>query len=127
MYDAEDTSVLIFRYIKKNIIGSLLVSRVIPPKQEYLNVFGTRGVIHLERGKIERFSPCGDIQESLTRNDRWPSAAQDQIEYFVRVIRGEKENLGDPAYHLQHLAFIEAAYRANDERRYFNPFKLLPR
>ncbi len=91
IYDAEDTAQVIFKYEKENIWGSLLVSRVIPPKQEYINVYGTRGIIHLERGKIERYSPSGELQESLKREHSWPSAAQDQIEYFVKVIKGEKK------------------------------------
>lgn len=67
-YDAEDTAQVVFKYETKKIFGSLLVSRVIPPKQEYINVFGTRGIIHIERGKIERLSPNGEIQESLKRD-----------------------------------------------------------
>jgi len=117
-YDAEDTAQVIFRYETKNVWGSLTVSRVIPPKQEWLNVYGTRGVIHLERGLLERYSPAGVLQEKLQREQSWPSAARDQIEYFVRVIRGEKENISGPEFHLNHLAFIEAAYRSNEAHQY---------
>ena len=85
-YDAEDTAKVIFKYETKKVFGSLLVSRVIPPKQEYINVFGTRGIIHIERGKIERLSSNGELQESLKRDHHWPSAAQDQLEYFVKVL-----------------------------------------
>jgi len=112
IYDAEDTAQVIFKYEKENIWGSLLISRVIPPKQEYINVYGTRGIIHLERGKIERYSPSGELHESLKREDSWPSAAQDQLEYFVKVIRREKENISNPKFHFNHLAFIEAAYKS---------------
>ncbi len=124
IYDAEDTARVIFKYEAKNIWGSLLVSRVIPPKQEYLNVYGTRGIIHLKRGKIERYSPNGELQESLKREHSWPSAAQDQIEYFIKVIRGEKENISRPEFHFNHLAFIEAAYRSKELGRYVNPKEL---
>lgn len=125
VYDAEDTAQIIFRYEKEGIWGSLLVSRVIPPKQEYINVYGTRGIIHLERGKIERYSPNGELQESLERKHSWPSAAQDQIEYFVKVIRGEKENISSPEFHFNHLAFIEAAYESAKIKQYVNPKKFL--
>ncbi len=125
VYDAEDTTEVIFRYSRKKIWGSLLVSRVIPPKQEYINVFGTRGIIHLERGRIERLSPSGELQESLQRKHSWPSAAQDQLEYFIKVIRGEKENINNPEFHFRHLAFIEAAYESTKLHRYVNPKKLL--
>jgi len=125
VYNSEDTAHVIFKYEIKNIWGSLLVSRVIPPKKEYLNVYGTRGIIHLERGKIERYTPAGELQESLEREYSWPSAAQDQIEYFVKVIRGEKENISGPEFHLNHLAFIEAAYKSKEVHKYVSPKEFL--
>ncbi len=124
-YDAEDTAEVVFKYETKKIFGSLLVSRVIPPKQEYINIFGTRGIIHIERGKIERLFPNGELQESLKRDHHWPSAAQDQIEYFVKVVRGEKENIGSPEFHFNHLAFIEAAYESKRKSQYIEPKILL--
>lgn len=125
VYDAEDTAQVIFRYTEKNIFGTLLISRVIPPKQECINIFGTRGIIHIERGKIERLLPNGETQESLQRDPRWPSAAQDQITYFLKVIQGEKENISGPEFHLNHLAFIEATYESKKLKQYINPKKLL--
>ncbi len=125
IYDAEDTAQVIFKYDSNNIWGSLLVSRVIPPKQEYFNVYGTKGIIHLERGKIERYSPNGELQESLKREYSWPSAAQDQIEYFIKVIRGEKENISSPEFHFNHLAFIEATYKSKEVHQYINPKEFL--
>lgn len=125
VYDAEDTAQVLFRYSKQDILGSLLVSRVIPPKTEYFDVYGTRGIIHIERGKIERRAPNGEIQEVLSREHHWPSAAQDQLEYFVKIIRGEKENIGGPDFHFNHLAFIEAAYRSKQESKFISPQTLL--
>lgn len=124
-YDAEDTAEIIFKYSNKKLWGSLLISRVIPPKQEYFNVYGIKGFIHLERGKIERFSPDGILQESLSREDSWPSAFQDQIEFFLKVIKGEKENIGSPEFHMNHLAFVEAAYESMGKGMYINPQNLL--
>lgn len=125
LYDAEDTAQILFRYSERDIFGSLLVSRVIPPKTEYFDVYGTRGIIHIERGKIERRAPNGEVQESLLREHHWPSAAQDQLEYFAKVIRSEKENISGPDFHLNHLAFIEAAYRSKTEGKFVNTQTLL--
>jgi len=125
IYNAEYTAQVIFKSETKNIWGLLIVSRVIPSKQEYLNVYGTRGIIHLERGKIERYSPTGEFQESLKREYIWPSAAQDQIEYFVKVIRGEKENISGPEFHFNHLAFIEAAYKSKKFHKFVSPEEFL--
>lgn len=124
-YDAEDTVKVIFRYKNNNIFGSLLVSRVIPPKTEYVDIYGTRGIIHIERGKIERRAPNGEVQESLSREHHWPSAAQDQLEFFVKVLRGEKENITGPEFHFNHLAFIEAAYRSKSEKKFISTQEFL--
>jgi predicted dehydrogenase len=124
-YNAEDTAHVIFKYETKNIWGTLTVSRSIPPKQEYLNVYGTRGIIHLERGKIERYSPNGELIESLKREFAWPSAAQDQLGYFIKVIKGEKENISSPEFHFNHLAFIEAAYKSKELGQFVNPKEIL--
>jgi len=125
VYNAEDTTQIIFRYAKKNIFGTLLVSRVIPPKTEHFDVYGTRGIIHIERGKIERRAPNGEKQEVLLREHHWPSAAQDQLEYFVKVIRDEKENISGPDFHFNHLAFIEAAYSSKKSGQFVSPQTLL--
>jgi len=124
-YSAEDTAQIIFRYELKDIWGSLLVSRCIPPKQEYIDVYGTRGNIHIERGLIQRFSQNGELQECLKREHSWPSAAQDQLEYFVKVIKGQKENISNPEFHFNHLSFIEAAYRSRETQKYENTNRLL--
>ncbi len=125
VYNAEDTGQVIFKYAKNKMWGSLLVSRSIPPKQEYFNVYGTKGMIHIERGKIERFTASGVLQESLQRENSWPSAIQDQISYFLKVIVGEKENISDPSFHFNHLAFIEAAYQSAESHCYSEPKKFL--
>ena len=120
-YTAEDSAGVLFTYKDKGMWGTLLVSRSIAPKQEYVRVYGTKGVINLERGKIERFRADGTICESLQRKDSWPSAPQDQINYFIKVIKGEKPNMSSPEFHFNHLAFIESAYQSVKSRGYVNP------
>lgn len=125
VYDAEDTVQVLFRYQKNNTFGTMLLSRVIPPKNEYFNIYGTRGTIHIERGKIERRSSDGIVIESLSREYKWPSAAQDQIEFFAKVVRGEKENINGPGTHFSHMAFIEAAYKSINEKKFIDPSTFL--
>lgn len=120
-YTAEDSAGLFFIYKEKGMWGTLLVSRSIAPKQEYIRVYGTKGSIHLERGKIERFHTDGKLCESLQRKDSWPSAPQDQINYFIKVIKGEKPNMSSPQFHFNHLAFIEAAYESVEKKGYVDP------
>jgi len=124
-YTAEDTAQVIFRYTTKDLWGTMLISRVIPPKQEYLDIYGTKGIIHIERGRIERYASNGELQESLKREQNWPSAAQDQIEYFIKVIQGERKNISDPSFHLNHLAFIEASYESSKKHQYIDTHPFL--
>lgn len=123
-YDAEDTASVMFSY-DNGLYGSLLLSRYYPPKTEYIKVLGDQGIIEVERGNIKRFKNNGEIAESLTREHSWPVAASNQIDYFCRVIKGERENIGSPEYHLQHMSFIDACYKSKEEGRYVNPKKML--
>lgn len=123
-YDAEDTAFVLFSY-EDGLHGSLFLSRYCPPKTEQIRVIGDRGIIEVERGHIRRLRNNGEIAESLKREHSWPAAATDQIDYFCRVIGGERENIGSPEYHLQHISFIDACYKSKQARRYINPKELL--
>ena len=123
-YDAEDTASILFQY-EDGLHGSMLLSRYYPPKTEQIKVIGDRGIIEIDRGRIRRLRNNGEEAESLTREHSWPVAATNQIDYFCRVIKGEKENMGDPEYHLQHVSFIDACYKSKREGIYINPKKLL--
>jgi predicted dehydrogenase len=123
-YDAEDTAFILFSY-ENGLHGSLFLSRYCPPKTEQIRVIGDRGIIEVERGRIRRLRNNGEVAESLTREHSWPAAATDQIDYFCRVIKGERENIGNPEYHLQHVSFIDACYKSKQEKRYINPKELL--
>ena len=123
-YDVEDTALILFSY-ETGLYGSLFLSRYCPPKTEQIKVVGDRGIIELERGRIRRLRNNGEVAESLTREHSWPVAAANQIDYFCRVIKGERENIGCPEYHLQHVSFVEACYESKKKKRYINPKELL--
>ncbi|WP_280398748.1 Gfo/Idh/MocA family protein [Nocardia carnea] len=110
-YDAEDTALVHFSY-DSGLYGSILLSRFIGPKAEELRLVGSKGMVHLERGRIRRLTNDGEVVESLFREQAWPSAATTQIDYFRRVIDGERPNLSGPRQHLGHLRFVTACYQA---------------
>ncbi|VFA98136.1 Glucose--fructose oxidoreductase precursor [Nocardia cyriacigeorgica] len=110
-YDAEDTALVHFSY-DSGLYGSILMSRFIGPKTEDLRLIGSKGIVHLERGRIRRLTNDGRVVESLAREQAWPSAAASQIEFFRRVIAGERPNPSGPRQHLAHMRFVTACYQS---------------
>lgn len=122
-YDAEDTALVHFSY-DSGLYGSILLSRFIGPKTEDLRLVGSKGMVHLERGRIRRLTNDGEVVESLLREQAWPSAAATQLDYFRRVIAGERPNLSGPRQHLAHLRFVTACYQAARTHTSINPKEL---
>jgi len=123
-YDAEDTALIHFGY-DSGLYGSLLLSRFIGPKTEQIRLVGSRGMVHLERGRIRRLTNGGEVIESLSREQAWPSAAACQIDYFCRVIEGLRPNVSGPKENLAHMSFIAACYESAQSHAYINPKEML--
>ncbi len=123
-YDAEDTALIHFAY-DSGLYGSLLLSRFIGPKAEEIRLVGSRGIVHLERGRLRRLTNSGEIIESLVREQGWPSAATSQINYFRQVIDGDRPNLSGPQENLAHMSFVAACYQSARTHTSVNPKELL--
>lgn len=131
-YDVEDTAAITFTYNdsagdEKRILGSMLVSRVYPQKEESLTVYGSLGSVQVQRGRLVRRDLDGNEVEILERQGSWPSAAVDQLEQFGQMIieRSIPHEI-NPEY-LKHIAFVEAAYASNDTAKPVDPRKYLKR
>ncbi|RJQ79990.1 gfo/Idh/MocA family oxidoreductase [Pseudonocardiaceae bacterium YIM PH 21723] len=123
-YDAEDTALIHFNY-DSGLYGSLLISRFIGPKSEQIRLVGSNGIVQLERGKIQRLTNRGEVAESLSRDQAWPSAAVSQVNHFCRVIDGRRPNLSGPRENIRHLSFIQGCYESARTRRSVNPKELV--
>ncbi|WP_429415675.1 Gfo/Idh/MocA family protein [Nocardia sp. GAS34] len=123
-YDAEDTALIHFAY-DGGLYGSLLLSRFIGPKAEEIRLVGSRGIVHLERGRLRRLTNGGEVIESLVREQGWPSAAASQIDYFRHVIEGDRPNLSGPQENLAHMSFVAACYESARTHASVNPKELL--
>ena len=125
-YDAEDTALIHFAY-DSGLYGSLLISRFIGPKSEQIRLVGSKGIVHLERGRVRRLTNDGDVIEAPSREQAWPSsAAACQVDYFCRVIDGMRPNASGPIENLAHMSFITACYtRPPRTYAYVNPKELL--
>jgi predicted dehydrogenase len=122
-YDAEDTALIHFGY-DSGLYGSLLLSRFIGPTTEHIRLAGSKGIIHLERGRIRRLTNDGQVVESLSREQSWPSAATCQIDHFCRVIADLRPNTSGPQQNLAHMSFIAACYESARQRTYISPREL---
>ncbi|KOU53630.1 Gfo/Idh/MocA family protein [Streptomyces sp. WM6378] len=123
-YDAEDTALVHLAY-DSGLYGSLLISRSAGPKTEQLTVTGPRGAVVIERGRLRRLAPDGQLIESLTREPAWPSADAAQIDCFCRVLDGERTNPCGPRSHVAHTAFLAAAYTSQTSLTLVDPKEYL--
>lgn len=130
-YDVEDTVNLLFDYhipesYHEKTVGNFLISRVYPIKSEVLTVYGTKGVVEVQRGQIRRLNLHGNEEEVLSRKEGWPSAMIDQLDHFGRaIIDGERRSWHDYEEHLKHIAIIEAAYESDRSASSCNPADFL--
>jgi len=123
-YDTEDTALVSFGY-EDGLYGSLFLSRCIGPKQEEVRLTGTKGIVRLKRGCVERLQPNGEIIETFFREGTSSTNTSCQIDHFCRVIEGTRENISGPRAHLAHAGFVEACYMSVDSQAYVNPKGLL--
>lgn len=124
VYDAEDTALVYLAY-DSGLNGSLLVSRSVGPKTEQLAITGPRGTVIVERGRVSRLDPDGQLIETLVREPAWPCAATDQIDCFCQVLEGQRPNPSGPTAHLPHAAFLGAAYASRATGRPMDPKEFL--
>lgn len=124
-YDAEDTAAILVKYKKQNIYGSIIVSRVIPPKTEYLKVVSSTGVIELLDGVFYRYNSEGKLIEKFEHKLSKEDITKKQINYFVEMFKGKKKKYSEIEQHMQQMAFIESCYVSKREGKYINPSRYL--
>lgn len=129
VYDVEDTAFLDFSYNdndedRERVLGSLVVSRVYPEKEESLTAYGSKGSVEVSRGRVFRRDVNGDEIESLTRAGSWPSALVDQLEEFANNIKSGAHNGHVESRYLQQVALVAAAYRSAEEHTFINPYTI---
>ena len=126
IYDVEDTAFLDFSYNDsgsddERILGSLIVSRVYPDKDEMLVAYGTKGSVAVRRGQVLRRDINGDEIECLTRTGAWPSALIDQLDEFADYIISGEHNGDVESRYLKQVALVDAAYNSANMRQAKNP------
>lgn len=116
-YDVEDTAKIQFSYSnnERRILGSALLSRIYPEKDETLTVYGTKGSIVLYKDRIE----LKNMQKELIESIYIKSNGHDiklQFDTFVASLDDDKTT-GNYKDHLKNMAFIDAVYVSDAESR----------
>ncbi len=129
-YDVEDTALLTFAYNQHQgeagiVLGSLIVSRVYPAKDELMVAYGSRGSVLVRRGEVTRYDTNGTSIECLTRTGSWPSALVDQIEEFAGHIRSREHSGEIERRYLEQIALVAAAYESARSGQPQNPHEYL--
>lgn len=122
IYDAEDTASILLQYDKKNIFGTLNISRFIGPKQEYLRIVGTKGYIVVKAAETILYANDGTVRRTIFAS-RYTTT--DVLKYFVRVIEKKSPNISDSAIHLEHTAMIQACYQSGVAKKFISPKQIM--
>lgn len=121
-YDVEDTAKILFDYNNLDdtkILGSILISRIYPKKEEQITIYGTEGSITIEKNKISRLSLNKEELESSTCNEK--HSCQKQIDHFVDIVLGICEDERVYEEHLKNVIFIESCYKSDENNSIIMP------
>lgn len=116
-YSAEDTAVIHFKYdnplIEAN--GSLLISRFCGPKDEFVRVVGSDGILEITKQSLVLKSNSGEIVSVIEGNK-----SVNPIDHFVDVLINDSDSLLDLKSHLSNTVFIEKCYESIKYKKSIN-------
>ena len=122
-YDVEDTAKIQFSYAAgaRRIVGSMLLSRIYPSKDEGLFIYGTRGAVKIFKDKIELY----DNNREMIESNYIKSNGDDirlQLDSFVdKILSGDFE--GNHKDHLRDMIFIDAIYTSDKNNTTVLPYE----
>lgn len=117
-YSAEDTATILFEYdnakIKAN--GTLIISRFSGPKDEYLKVTGSKGILEIRKNGTSLKQNSGEEIVNIAA-DKFTIP----INHFADVIINKETNLLGAESHIMDLSFIEACYDSINSHSFISP------
>jgi predicted dehydrogenase len=120
-YDVEDTAKIQFSYpvgVDRRVLGSVLLSRIYPTKEELLSIYGTGGAIEILRDRINLIGDDKEVLESIYIKHSGGDVVG-QFNAFVESLETPCD--GTYRMHLLHMIFIDAIYRSSAEGRTIHP------
>ena len=113
-YDAEDTSLIHFRY-GSGLYGSLLLSRAYAPDSESLRLTGSSGYCALGRDEI--IQEKHGVQKRVHAEYDMTGLVAKEIECFAKSLEGKGRTESSIEDNLMHMDFIDACYSSEKEGR----------
>jgi predicted dehydrogenase len=113
-YNVEDTAKILFDYNLQgsSILGSLLISRIYPTKEETLTIYGTQGTIEIKKNQISLLDIEKEVIESLVSNDK-NKPIYDQLDYFINWVSNRDDSEYSYKQHFDNVSFVEACYNSH--------------
>ena len=113
-YDVEDTAKVQFSYKngERRILGSMLLSRIYPSKDEGLFIYGTEGAIKIFKDKIELYNNDRELVESSFVKSNGDDVRL-QLDCFIDAIISNDFS-GNHKDHLKDMIFIDAIYKSDE-------------
>lgn len=121
-YDVEDTAKIQFSYNQgpRKILGSVLLSRIYPEKDESIFIYGTEGAIKIFKTKIELYDRDRELIESkFVKPDNTDITVQ--FDSFIKSLDDENDK-GNYEEHLENMVFIDAIYQSDKDSKTVLPF-----
>lgn len=122
IYDVEDTAKIQFSYMDggQRILGSILLSRIYPTKDEGLFIYGTQGAVKIFKDRIELY----DTERELIESSFIKSNGNDvrlQLKNFIDAILNN-DFTGNHKDHLRNMIFIDAIYHSDKKSKTIMPY-----
>jgi len=113
-YDAEDTSLIQFRY-GSGLYGSLLLSRAYAPDSESVRLTGSSG--YCELGRDDIIQQKHGVQKRVHAEYDMTALVARELECFAKSLDGKGEVSSSIEDNLMHMDFINACYSSEKEGR----------
>lgn len=123
VYDVEDTAKIQFSYSQgeRKILGSILLSRIYPAKDEGLSIYGTEGTIKILSNKIEYYNNDRELVESAYVKSSGNDVRLQLDSFIDDILSGSAA--GNHVEHLKNMVFIDAVYKSDRVSKTVLPYK----